>query len=141
GETPRAGVLTARAPQVRPRRRPAARRRRCGHRACRRCGPQSPHAGDDRRCVERRTRTFGRRPYRRDEMERRTRTLTGMIFTIVCLALVAGLAAFSGPTSRATAAAIPDTLTVAYPLEPDTLNPYATHIPAVGDMGLAEGFV
>ena len=74
-------------------------------------------------------------------MERRTRTLTGMIFTIVCLALVAGLAAFSGPTSRATAAAIPDTLTVAYPLEPDTLNPYATHIPAVGDMGLAEGFV
>ena len=43
--------------------------------------------------------------------------------------------------SGAASAAPADTLTIAYPLEPDTLNPYATHIPAVGDMGLAEGFV
>ncbi|HYM68719.1 MAG TPA: peptide ABC transporter substrate-binding protein [bacterium] len=75
-------------------------------------------------------------------MRRLKRTLTGTIFTVAWLALVAGLIAIPGPPAGNTAAAAtPDTLTIAYPLEPDTLNPYATHIPAVGDMGLAEGFV
>jgi len=76
-------------------------------------------------------------------MQRLTRTVTGTILASTWLALVAGMVVLPGvPRGAGTASAAPsDTLTVAYPLEPDTLNPYATHIPAVGDMGLAEGFV
>jgi peptide/nickel transport system substrate-binding protein len=76
-------------------------------------------------------------------MRRLIRTVTRTILATAWLALVAGMILLPGlPRGAGNASAAPaDTLTVAYPLEPDTLNPYATHIPAVGDMGLAEGFV
>ena len=51
-------------------------------------------------------------------MRRPKRTALGTLVTAVCLAMVAGLAALSGPSGNAAAAPTPDTLTVAYPLEP-----------------------
>ena len=67
----------------------------------------------------------------------------GRVLVTAWVIVAAGVIPIPGPaggTGAAEAGPV-DTLTIAYPLEPDTLNPYATHIPAVGDMGLAEGFV
>src|SRR5579864_4576585 len=58
----------------------------------------------------------------------------GMLFGIVML-VCSGYAAL--PT---TAAPGNQEITIAYYLEPDTLNPYAAHNPAVVDMDLQEGF-
>ena len=76
-------------------------------------------------------------------MSKPSGSAAGRVLVTAWVIVAAGVIPIPGPaggTGAAEAGPV-DTLTIAYPLEPDTLNPYATHIPAVGDMGLAEGFV
>ena len=65
------------------------------------------------------------------------RTLARWFGILLCI----GALGFSASAALPTAAAPSNQeMTIAYYLEPDTLNPYAAHNPAVVDMDLQEGF-